>query len=295
MRVALAAAVAGRRHLHEPGVQPVLQVAAQDAVLDEHGAAGRRALVVHVERAAPVRDRAVVHHGHQLGGHLLAEAAREGRHALAVEVALEAVADRLVEQDARPAGAEHDGHGAGRRLDGSQLQDRLARSLAAKRRPALLLEEEVEGHAAAAAPGADLALAVVLGDHGDVEPGERPHVADRPARGRGEQHHDFFAGQAGDHLLDARIGGPRGRIDTAQQVELALERGHDRWLDQRVEIVRPPATGHGERARGPGAIRDGARLSGGLLEVAERDLVGVGVAGPRVGLGPDAGPLADVA
>ena len=38
--VALAAAVAGRRHLHEAAVQPVLQVAAQDAVLDQHRAAG---------------------------------------------------------------------------------------------------------------------------------------------------------------------------------------------------------------------------------------------------------------
>src|SRR5262249_31322166 len=33
----------------------------------------------------------------------------------------------------------------------------------------------------------------------------------------------------------------------------------------------------------------------GLLEVAERDVVGVGVARPRVGLGPDPGALADVA
>ena len=55
VRVALAAAVAGRRHAHQPRVQPVLQVAAQDAVLDQHGALRGRALVVDVERAAPAR------------------------------------------------------------------------------------------------------------------------------------------------------------------------------------------------------------------------------------------------
>ena len=164
MREALAAAVAGGRHPHQPGVEPVLQVAAEDAVLDQHGAAGRRALVVHVERAAPVRDGAVVDHGHQLGGDLLADAPGEGRHALAVEVALEAVTDRLVQQDAGPARPEHDGHRAGRRVDRAQLDDRLARGLGREAGPALLLEEEVEGHAAAAAVRADLALAVVLGD-----------------------------------------------------------------------------------------------------------------------------------
>ena len=43
---ALAPAVAGRLHAHQPRVQPVLHVAEQNAVLDQHGALGRRALVV---------------------------------------------------------------------------------------------------------------------------------------------------------------------------------------------------------------------------------------------------------
>src|SRR3546814_6503583 len=53
----------------------------------------------------------------------------EGRGLLAVEVALEAVADRLVQHDARPAGAEDDGHLAGRGRDRIELHQRLAQRL----------------------------------------------------------------------------------------------------------------------------------------------------------------------
>src|SRR4029453_14540461 len=97
-----------------------------------------------------------------------------------------------------------------------------------------------EGHAAAAAPGANLPLAVVLGDHGDVEPGERPHVAHGPPRGGGEQHHDLLGGQAGDHLLDPRIRSPRGGIDAAKKLELALERSHNWGLGGGVEAGGRP-------------------------------------------------------
>ena len=76
VRVALAAPVARGLHAHQARVEPVLQVAAQDAVLDQHVALGGRALVVDVERAAPARQRAVVDHGDALGGDALAEAVR---------------------------------------------------------------------------------------------------------------------------------------------------------------------------------------------------------------------------
>jgi hypothetical protein len=99
----LAAAVAGRLHAHQARVQLVLQVAAQDAVLDQRGALRRRAFVVDVERAAA---RASVPSSTTVtasGRDALADAAAERRRALAVEVAFEPVADRLVQQDARPA------------------------------------------------------------------------------------------------------------------------------------------------------------------------------------------------
>jgi hypothetical protein len=79
------------------------------------------AFVVDAERAAPVGDGAVIDHGDALGGHALADAAGEGGAALAVEVTLEAVANRLVQQDAGPAGAQHHRHFAGRGRLGGQV------------------------------------------------------------------------------------------------------------------------------------------------------------------------------
>jgi hypothetical protein len=55
----------------------------------------------------------------------LADPAGEGRAALAVEVAFEAVADRLVQQHAGPAGTEHDGHRACRGIHGLEIDQRL--------------------------------------------------------------------------------------------------------------------------------------------------------------------------
>ena len=132
MGVGLAAAVAGGLLPRQPRVEPVLHVAAQDAVLDEDVPPRGHALVVHVEGAAAIGDGAVVHHGDLLGGHLLAEPARERRGALAVEVAFEAVAHRLVEEDARPARPEHHRHGAGGRVHRAQLEDGLAHRLSAR-------------------------------------------------------------------------------------------------------------------------------------------------------------------
>jgi hypothetical protein len=103
VREGLAPAVAGRRHAHQAGVQPVLHVAAQDAVLDQHGAAGgvpSSSTVSEPRRSGRVPSSTTV----TPGGHPLADAAGEGRGALAVEVALQAVADGLVQQDAGPAG-----------------------------------------------------------------------------------------------------------------------------------------------------------------------------------------------
>jgi hypothetical protein len=44
--VALAAAIAGRLHVHQSRVLPILHVADENAILDQHGLAGRCALVV---------------------------------------------------------------------------------------------------------------------------------------------------------------------------------------------------------------------------------------------------------
>jgi hypothetical protein len=83
-------------------------------------------------------------------------------------------------------------------------------------------------------------------------------------------------------------------IDRSQELQLALEPGGHGRLGQRVQIVWPPA-GDGHH---PGRVRlggDGAGLARRLLQVAHRDVVGVGVAGPDTRLGSYSRPLADVA
>src|SRR3546814_20645536 len=89
----------------------------------------RGALVVDVERAATARQGAVFDDGDAGRGDALADAAGVGGCALAVEVALQAVADRFVQQYARPAAAQHHRHRAGGRLDRFQVHQSLAHRL----------------------------------------------------------------------------------------------------------------------------------------------------------------------
>src|SRR5256885_1781329 len=71
--------------------------------------------------------------------------------------------------------------------------------------------------------------------------------------------------------------------------------GGDRLLGQGVEIVRPTPARKRERSGGTAPVRDRAGLPCGLLEVLDRDLVGVGIAGPGSGLRAHPGSLAHVA
>ena len=120
-----APSVAGRRNAHQTGIQHVLHVALQDAILDQHRALRRVAFVVDIERAAPPRQGAVIDHGNAFGGHPFADPPGKGRTALAVEVALKAMTDGLVQQNTRPAGAEHHRHFSGRCRAGVEIDHRL--------------------------------------------------------------------------------------------------------------------------------------------------------------------------
>ena len=77
-------------------------------------------------------------------GDRLADETGEGGGLLAVEVGFEAVADGFMQQNAGPAGAEHDFHLARGRGHGSELQDRLARGFVGEVFGRLVAVEEVE-------------------------------------------------------------------------------------------------------------------------------------------------------
>ena len=118
VHVALAPAVAARRPalLARPEVVP--HVVGEDAVLDEHVALRRVALVVDRERAPLAGHRAVVDDGDERRGDELADLAGVHAGALGDVVGLEAVAARLVEQHAAGAVLDDDRHRARRRRAG---------------------------------------------------------------------------------------------------------------------------------------------------------------------------------
>src|SRR5207247_4800620 len=130
------------------GIWTGLHVAAEGPLVDEEGSAGRRPLVVHVEGSPTVREGPVVDDGDQVRSDPVAEAPAEGGDALSVEVALEPVTDRLVKEDSWPAGAENHRHRPGRGIDRAEIHDGLPGRRSREPGPPVVLEEEVEPHAA---------------------------------------------------------------------------------------------------------------------------------------------------
>ncbi len=248
MRIRFTAAVAGRGRTHQSRVERVLHVALEDAILDKNGALRRIALVIHVERPAPPGDCAVIHHRDPRCGHALADAPRKHRAALAVEIALEAVADRFVQQHARPARPEHHGHGAGRGRPRRQVGRRLVH------RPGGVFPENVVAEVSVvespAATGAALfAPAVFLDDHLQRQARERPHIRGKNAVGAHHQDHLVLSGQRGHHLHHPAV--QRARI------ALQLLEASQRILRQ-IQLAALGSFRHPGRACATLA-RDGAR------------------------------------
>ncbi len=233
-----------------------------------------RALVVDVERSAPAFQRAVVDDRAQLRGDALADAARERRRALAVEVPFQAVPDRLVQQHAGPARAEHDGHRAGGRRHGLEVHERLAHCLARVRNCAFECDR-IQAEAAATAAEALLAPPVLLGDDRNVDAHQRPHVAGERAIAR--HHQDYFVQRAdrGHHLGDARVHAARLGIEPLQQAHLVrIGHGGER-IDRKVQPV--PGARLPRLHRMLAALaRDRAGGARGFLQRGQHDLVRVG-------------------
>src|SRR5262245_26861220 len=105
MRITLTAAIAGRGHTHQASIQAVLQVAAQDAVFDQHRTPCGYPFVIHIERTAPAWHGPVIDDRAQLRGHLLPDTTTECRNPLTVKITLQPVSNGFMEQDTRPTGA----------------------------------------------------------------------------------------------------------------------------------------------------------------------------------------------
>ncbi len=274
MRERLAPPVAGDGHTHQACVQRVLQIAPQHAVLDQHRALGRVALIIDVQRSPPSRDRAIVHHGHTRRRNPLADAAAEGGAAFAVEVALQPVANGLVQQYAGPARAKHHSHGAGRCGPRLQVDQRLVHGFVGVAAQHLIGKIGVV-EAPSAAGRALLTPPVFLGDDLQRHAHQGPHVGTHHAVGPRDQDDFVLPPQTGYDLLDTRVAGPSHALQPLQERDLVRVLQTANGIVRQVE--RAPFAAAFHRRAAPGALaRDG---TGGLrrrLQRGQADVVGVG-------------------
>src|SRR5690606_15256904 len=109
-------------------------------------------------------------------GDLLTDPPAIGRTALAVEVALEAMADRLMQQHAGPAWPQHYRQRARRRRHRLEIDQRLTQRLAGIAHSAVFAEKILIAGASAATLAAPLTTTVLLDDHADVEAHQRSDI-----------------------------------------------------------------------------------------------------------------------
>ena len=225
VRETLTPPVAGWFDPHQARVEPVLHIAFQDAILDQHGFARGRAFVINRQRTtAAAADRAVhravVDHRHAGRGDAFADAARKGARALAVEITFKAVADRFVEQHPGPAGAEQDGELARGGIDCAQIDERLRQRLVDRAVPLRRFEQMIVHIAPAEAEHAGLAATILFDDDRDIEADERADVGGEEAVGADDLDHRPAARERNRHLRDARVARARRGVDFLTQRDL---------------------------------------------------------------------------
>ena len=110
MRKRFTPSITGDWHTHQARIQSILQIAHENAVLDQNRALRRIAFIIHLQRAAPVSNRAIVNYRNTRGCYPFTNAAGKSGAAFTVEITLQAVPHSLMQQNTRPAGTEHHSH-----------------------------------------------------------------------------------------------------------------------------------------------------------------------------------------
>ena len=186
------------------------------------------------------------------------------------------MADRLVQQDAGPAGAEHHLHLARRGGDAVEVQKRLAQRLVGGTSPDRRVHYMAVAEPAAGAMAACFAPAVLLDDHGDVQPHERPQIGDPAAIGAENLHRLPLAIHRGHHLGDARVLGAGISVDLRQQRRANGELAAAQGVLVAVEALVGRLRGCREGALMSGA--DGADALRGAGQRIMGDFAGMGIA-----------------
>ena len=204
--------------------------------------------------------------------------AGERRSLLAIEVGFQSVADGFVQQDAGPAGTEHDFHFSGGSFARVELQDGLAGGFFRKIFGSFFAEEEIEGDASAAAGAAAGGIALGLGDAGNVHAGQGLGVFGEGAVGADHQNVAQLVGVAGANFLDARIVSAGRSVGAHHQFDLGGDFGVDRRQRHRIETARRLLLKAYDRGLGRAAGDQGGG-AGSVQNALGRKIVGVGVAG----------------
>ena len=173
---------------------------------------------------------------------------RESRCLLAVEVPLEAVTDRLVEQDAGPAGAQNDVHGAGRAGFCVETQHCDSNGIVDEFAPGRRLEQSGKIVPPSHPLIADFASATrVLGDDLHVQSDEWADVCAETAVAPCDQYVLVLGDDARHDLFDPRITSARVDVDRFEQFDFFGDRNLGRREFDRIQIPRVRASSlHGD-------------------------------------------------
>ena len=130
MGIGLPSPVAGGFHSHQMRIVFVLHVTREDASIDEDRTFRGCAFIIDVQRTTPICDGAVVNHRTNWRCDAFTHTPGKCGGAFAVEVALESVADGLVQQNTRPTRPQYDRHCSCGRVTGFQVHQGHAHRLA---------------------------------------------------------------------------------------------------------------------------------------------------------------------
>ena len=131
--------------------------------------------------------------------------------------------DRFMKQHARPAGAEHDRHRTGGRVDRVEREQRSANRFPYPEFDtgfARCVDQLRIGDTTTATGTASLAAAISLCYDGDVETHEGTHVRRQGTVGCKHQHHVMHSGKACTHLSDRGIKTASKPVDPLQKCRL---------------------------------------------------------------------------
>ena len=248
---ALAPAVSRGLHAHEPRVLAILEIADQHAILDQGGALAGGAFIVHAQRAAAIGDGAVVHHGDAAGRDALAQQAGKRAGLLAVEIAFQPVTDGLMEQNAGPARAEHDGHFARGRRHRGKIDQGLAQRLVGRGLPGLGPQIKFIAGAPAGTIAAAFHAAILLDHDGDVQPDEGADIGRALAVAAQDLDSLPAAAERGRNLAHPRVLCPDIGVQIGEQRGLGRECHAGQRVVLAIEAAVRARRGLGQCAAAP--------------------------------------------